>query len=72
MEDQIIDIILFCPKCLMQHVDEATAVWSNPPHRSHLCQNLTCGHIWRPSDMFTNGVKDIKTFGKHDGYAVPI
>lgn len=38
--------------------------WLNPPHRSHLCHG--CGHIWRPADVPTNGVKDITTKGKAD------
>lgn len=39
-------------------------LWKNPPHRSHLCQS--CGHIWRPADVATNGVQEIKTKGKAD------
>ena len=38
--------------------------WKNPPHRSHLCGS--CGHIWRPADVPTNGVAAIKTKGKND------
>jgi hypothetical protein len=38
--------------------------WTNPPHRSHLCAR--CGTIWRPADVPTNGVKEIKTRGKRD------
>jgi hypothetical protein len=38
--------------------------WTNPPHRSHLCHG--CGHIWRPADVATNGVREIKTQGKND------
>lgn len=38
--------------------------WANPPHRSHLCHS--CGHIWRPADVFTNGVAAIKTKGAND------
>ena len=78
-----IDMVLFCPKCGMQHIDEAEDLrddyavgiglasvsngykpWANPPHRSHLCQG--CGHIWRPADVATNGVKATKTQGKAD------
>ena len=40
--------------------------WPNPPHRSHLCQNRKCGHIWRPADVPTNGVAAIKTAGTRD------
>lgn len=59
-----IDMILFCPKCGVQHIDGPTSEWDNPPHRSHLCHG--CGHIWRPSDVATNGVAAIKTAGKAD------
>lgn len=73
-----IDMILHCPACLEQHIDEPeprsvtlnrvrdshSPAWTNPPHRSHLCHN--CGFIWRPSDRATNGVAEIKTKGKDD------
>lgn len=39
-------------------------LWNNPPHRSHLC--ASCGHIWRPADVPTEGVADIQTRGKSD------
>lgn len=39
-------------------------VWTNPPHKSHLC--LKCKCVWRPSDVFTNGVEFIKTAGQAD------
>lgn len=42
-------------------------VWTNPPHRSHLCHG--CGHIWRPADVPTNGVASVKTKGKADSPA---
>lgn len=41
-----------------------TRVWTNPPHRSHLCHG--CGHVWRPADVPTNGVQAVKTKGKAD------
>lgn len=77
-EPQPIDMVLHCPTCGMQHVDapedlpmpmpgsmfEGSAGWTNPPHRSHLCHG--CGHIWRPADVPTNGVKTSKTKGKAD------
>lgn len=73
-----VDMVLYCPKCGMQHVDapeigysgivpgpyQAHTDWSNPPHRSHLCH--ACGHIWRPADVPTNGVAAIKTKGAND------
>lgn len=62
-----IDMLLFCPQCGIQHIDEPderTPDWSNPPHRSHLCHG--CGCIWRPADVPTNGVVRIATVGKAD------
>lgn len=74
-----IDMVLHCPACGMQHIDEPEdgvgefAVgadgayrtrWTNPPHRSHLCRG--CGHIWRPADVPTNGVAAVKTKGLAD------
>lgn len=63
-----IDMVLHCPNCGTQHIDseelcEGTS-WDNPPHRSHLCH--ACGHIWRPADVPTNGVKAVLTKGKAD------
>ncbi len=67
-----INMVLHCPKCGVQHIDapefentefEAGA-WTNPPHRSHLCHS--CGHIWRPADVPTNGVAAVATKGKAD------
>lgn len=69
-----VDMVLFCPKCAMQHIDApeshpldlplshaglppTSAGWDNPPHKSHLCHG--CGHIWRPSDTPTNGVRAV-------------
>ena len=68
-----IDMVLHCPACHAQHIDEPKnflrnsefdAPWNNPPHRSHLCH--FCGHIWRPADVPTNGVAAVKTRGKND------
>ncbi len=72
-----VDMLLFCPKCNLQHIDglveevhddgSTTVLWDNPPHRSHLC--LRCGAVWRPSDRTTNGVAEIKTIGKGDTFS---
>lgn len=76
---QPIDMVLHCPACGMQHIDapergvlvsggpnagRVRAGWSNPPHRSHLCHS--CGHIWRPADVPTNGIQAVATKGKND------
>lgn len=81
--EQPIDMVLFCPKCGVQHIDgpeetmqryhaadfgKPLVIWDNPPHRSHLCQG--CGHIWRPADVATNGVLAIKTKGNADSPVV--
>lgn len=61
-----IDMILPCPKCGVRHVDapEPENGWTNPPHKSHLC--AACGCVWRPADVWTNGVTAIKTRGEKD------
>ncbi|MGN8062757.1 hypothetical protein ACTJK4_13955 [Ralstonia sp. 22111] len=77
-----VDMVLLCPNCGMQHVDAVetgtalsrsgldtlteteVVTWSNPPHRSHMCHS--CGHQWRPADVATNGVAELKTKGKND------
>lgn len=66
-----IPMLLFCPRCLLQHLDmpDPAKDWTNPPHRSHLCAR--CGHVWRPADVFTEGVISIVTHGKDDGSAMP-
>lgn len=66
---QPIPMLLWCPKCHVQHVDEPderTPDWDNPPHRSHLCH--ACGCIWRPADVATEGVRSIATMGKADNW----
>lgn len=79
---QPIPMVLHCPTCGMQHIDEpewinvgpdergrrgaAAIVWDNPPHRSHLCHG--CGTIWRPADVPTTGVERITTKGKADNW----
>lgn len=77
-DEKPVDMILHCPVCHEQHVDEPekhrvmvhgvhvddAVSWDNPPHRSHLCHN--CGCIWRPADVPTNGVAVIQTRGKAD------
>ena len=62
-----IKMILHCPRCHLQHIDEPderTPDWTNPPHRSYLCHG--CGFIWRPADVPTEGIAAIETRGKAD------
>lgn len=62
-----IPMLLFCPKCNLQHVDAPHGSWTNPPHRSHECQG--CGYVWRIADVPTTGVIAIDTTGRRDGIA---
>lgn len=66
-----IPMLLFCPRCHAQHVDEADPAngWENPPHRSHLCHE--CGCIWRPADVPTVGAARIETRGRADTWPPP-
>lgn len=59
-ENAPIDMILYCPSCGAQHVDEAQPdkSWTNPPHREHECQK--CLFRWKPSNHPTNGVATIE------------
>jgi hypothetical protein len=63
-----IPMVLHCPSCGTQHIDEATPEWPNPPHRSHLCSNEDCGTIWRPADVLTVGVAAIATRSACDNW----
>jgi hypothetical protein len=69
--DSPVDLLIFCPNCCTQHIDQPQPEkhWDNPPHRSHECQY--CGHVWRPSDTYTNGVASIQSKGQRDGFAIP-
>lgn len=65
-----IRMVLHCPRCHVQHIDEPderTPGWNNPPHRSHLCH--ACGCIWRPADVPTMGVASTETRGKADTWS---
>ena len=59
-----IPLILHCPACGHQHIDRPSGEWMNTPHRSHKCN--VCEHIWRPADVATCGVAELKTYGAHD------
>jgi hypothetical protein len=63
-EAEPIPMVLHCPKCGKQHIDEPSEGWDNPPHKSHLCHG--CGCIWRPADVPTTGVAATVTVGKAD------
>lgn len=76
-----IDMVLHCPKCGLQHIDETEQInrrlaASDPPaawamtswdNPPHRSHLCHgCGHIWRPADVPTNGVAAVKTKGKQD------
>lgn len=61
-----IPMVLHCPVCRTQHIDEPAPGWTNPPHRSHKCGS--CGCIWRPCDLPTVGVATVATKGQADTY----
>lgn len=86
-----VDLLLWCPNCFEQHVDEAKPdvcekcggdenahpyfgcdtfeAWLNPSHKSHRCS--FCNHVFRPSDVPTNGVLKLTSQGSRDGFAQP-
>lgn len=53
-----VEMLLFCPRCLTQHIDKPTPGWTNPPHATHECAG--CGLLWRPSNRNTVGIATIK------------
>lgn len=76
-----IDMVLHCPSCFMQHIDEPEKCPDEGcPHygteHTHpdLWQNPPhkshkchyCNRIWRPADVETNGVLVTKTHGEKD------
>lgn len=67
-DEQPLEVVLFCPVCKFQHIDapDEAKGWTDPPHRSHLCLNPDCGHIWRPANVATRGVARVGTRGKSD------
>lgn len=48
-----IPLILRCPECDVQHVDEGA--WATRSHHKHLCG--ACGHEWTPAVRSTGGVR---------------
>lgn len=64
-----IPLMLHCPRCGTQHIDEPAPGWDNPPHRSHACQKPGCLCVWRPADVPTTGVAASTTAGKADNWA---
>lgn len=59
--EQPIPMVLYCPTCLLQHVDEGE--WETRLHRRHMCVNNRlgegCGRIWKPSNLHTVGVEEL-------------
>lgn len=79
-----IPMILHCPSCHVQHIDEPKArhivgkgngwdipdVWVEAWTNPPHRSHLchACGHIWRPADVATTGVSTINTRGSSDSY----
>lgn len=57
----VIDMLLYCPRCAAQHIDDPKHY---KPHASHRCRY--CNTQFKPADVLTRGVADIKTRGKND------
>ncbi len=61
MSDQAvgIPIVLHCPHCHKQHLDEG--IWATRPHRTHQCVDdaagVGCQKAWTPSAHRTFGVR---------------
>ncbi len=59
-----------CKECI--DCTEFKIAWNNPPHRSHKCHNPDCKDqngkptVFRPADVPTYGVAEIKTRGEND------
>lgn len=56
-----IPMILYCPICCYQHLDEEE--WATRPHKTHQCQH--CSHEWRPANVATVGVAELQPH--HEG-----
>ncbi|MCA8226167.1 hypothetical protein [Burkholderia vietnamiensis] len=81
-----IDMLLFCPKCGVQHIDAPEEDWKRDANGRMMIgagyettwsnpphrSHLcsACGTIWRPADLPTNGVAAIQTHGKADTWTV--
>lgn len=56
----IYDVVLFCPKCGLQHLD--VGEWRERPHHKHYCETTPlgrktgCGTLWQPYENDTRGV----------------
>jgi hypothetical protein len=60
-----IPMLMYCPRCGVQHVDKPSddGSWTNPPHYTHTCQS--CGARWRWCDSHpTTGVGSISDPGR--------
>ena len=51
-------------KRLIELEEIESTLWTNPPHKSHLC--FLCKCIWRPADVPTVGVESVATRGEKD------
>lgn len=52
-----IPMILYCPHCHYQHIDEGQWATQARPHRKHVC--ASCGFTFKPAMVATVGVREI-------------
>lgn len=53
-----IEMLLWCPECGKRHID--VGEFKDKPHHTHACQH--CGMVWRPSILYTVGVRFLPEF----------
>lgn len=58
VEDPPVPMLLFCPACKGQHLDEGE--FATRRHATHACQH--CGMVWRPAIVPTVGVEFLPGF----------
>jgi hypothetical protein len=52
-QEQVVDMLLWCPQCNKRHYDEGE--FAGKPHSTHACQH--CGMCWKPAKVPTRGVR---------------
>ena len=67
---QPIKMIIHCPKCNRQHVEDEQG--SQKPHTTHTCLYPDCLHVWRPANETTEGVQVLPTELAPKGIEKPV
>jgi hypothetical protein len=57
----MIEMLLWCPRCFEQHLDEA----NSKPHVVHVC--IFCKHEWKATNSFSKGVISLSKTGSPTG-----